>query len=254
MNTRLSILILSLTLCSTAFARADQSSSPILFIGDSISYGKFGETVDTALRDLSKNVVSEASCGSTPETWLTKPGQSGHTYAKTVCGFWKKAESEEREKVHNTPKIEEELRSIHPKFTIVQLGTNIAAGRDPMTYKASVQQMMQAIRSAGSQCIWIGPPDADSKVVTRAKLTVTNEMIRSEAKSEGCSFIDTLSFTHYTSKLGDGIHPGPQLAEDWADEVNQRMIPLIKSAMQEHSVHEGQVSAPSTGSSAGGGI
>jgi hypothetical protein len=208
------------------------SQEPILYIGDSISYGKFGQTIDESLRGVSAHVLSEASCGSTPATWMTTPGQAGHSYAKTVCGFWRKGDTEERSKEHLTPKIEEELSTEHPRVTVIQLGTNIAASSNPAAQRATVRHMMQEIRASGSQCVWIGPPDANSTVVTREKLGVTNEMIRSEALSAGCTFIDTLSFTRFPPGPGDGIHPSPHLAEQWADDVINRAMPEIETALR----------------------
>jgi hypothetical protein len=207
------------------------SEGPILFIGDSISYGKFGEVIDSAMRKISENVVSEASCGSTPATWVTMPGQPGHVYKKTVCGFWKKEQSEDlpgdRSKEHYTPKIEEEIQRIHPRITIVQLGTNIAAADDPERQITTIRQLMHEIKASGSSCIWIGPPDADSRIVTRDKLKITDEMLMAEAHAQGCFYVDTLSFTSFPPGPGDGIHPSPKLSEQWADEVLER-IRLIR--------------------------
>jgi len=203
------------------------SKGPVLFIGDSISYGKFGEVIDSAMRKISEKVVSEASCGSAPATWVTMPGQPGHVYEKTVCGFWKKEQSEDlpgdRSKEHYTPKVEEEIQRIHPRITIVQLGTNIAAADDPESQLPPTRQLMHEIRASGSRCIWIGPPDADSLIVTREKLKITDEMLKTEALAQGCFYVDTLSFTSFPPGPGDGIHPSPELSEQWANEVLERI-------------------------------
>ncbi len=196
-------------------ARADGAvagAAPVLFIGDSIAYGRFGKTIDASLRATGAVVTTEASCGTTPSSWLDGKGR-----VTTPCGFWKKAQaSEERVTVHLTPKIGEELQTLHPGLTVIQLGTNIAAGRNPLLQQPDVARMMQEVRAAGSQCIWIGPPDASSPVVTREKLRLTNEMIRTEAARQGCFFIDSLSFTHFPDGLGgDGIHPSPELSAEW---------------------------------------
>ena len=230
---KVSLLIAALGLLAFApiQGQAAEEQNGFLYIGDSISYGKLGQVIDTALRTISENGVTEASCGSSPATWLTLPGQPGHVYVKTVCGFWRKGETEERVKVHNTPKIQEELQNLHPKLTIVQLGTNIAAGSHPLTQEASVREMMQEIRAAGSQCIWIGPPDANSTVVTRDKLQITSEMIQTEASAQGCFYVATLSFTHFPAGPGDGIHPSPQLSAAWAQLILQKMLPTATEAL-----------------------
>ena len=133
--------------------------------------------------------------------------------------------------MHNTPKIQEELQNLHPKVTIVQLGTNIAAGSHPLNQEASVREMMQEIRAAGSQCIWIGPPDANSTVVTRDKLKITSEMIQTEASAQDCLYVDTLGFTHFPEVPGDGIHPSPTLAATWAQLILQKMLPAATEAL-----------------------
>jgi hypothetical protein len=206
------------------------SASPVLYVGDSISYGKFGTAVDSALRQLSANVVTESSCGSAPSNWLPQVGDHPPPYSQTICGFWEKTPTQEfRIKIHNTPQIQEELNTLLPVVTVVQLGTNIASRKDPAALRPTVHQMMDVIRNSGSQCIWVGPPDAHSTIVTREKLKITNDMIREEADSEGCAFVDTLSFTQFPDTApGDGIHPDPQLSETWGEAVADRVAPLVQ--------------------------
>lgn len=95
--------------------------------------------------------------------------------------------------------------------------------------------MMADILAHGSQCIWIGPPDANSTVVPRNRLSITNRMIQEEATAQGCAFIDTLSFTHFPGETpaccGEGIHPSPDQSKRWGDEVAQRVVPLVTKIM-----------------------
>jgi hypothetical protein len=218
---KLGPLVLALSFIFThasAFADSQLSENPILYIGDSISYGKFGATIDAALRQLSSHVTTEASCGSTPSNWLPQTGTNAPPYAKTVCGFWKKfgadPSDEIRMKNYNTPQLLQELSSIHPKLTIVQLGTNIASKKNPLSTFGSVREMLQDIKNAGSQCIWIGPPSSHTPIIPEKNMTATDEMLAAEATKIGCFYVHTMTFTT-APPTGDGIHPGPQLAKEW---------------------------------------
>jgi hypothetical protein len=233
-------------ICGVVALASEVSQQPILYIGDSISYGKFGSTVDTALRSVSSQVTTIASCGSSPSTWLTPPGSTGHTYQTTPCGFWEKGESEERAKTHITPKIEEELSKLHPRITIVQLGTNIAASSDPTSPSqvAAITQMMEKIRASHSQCIWITPAPGYEKykakdpktgkmtsitAVTPEKISAVRNMIDQIAKQQGCITIDALATESPPSS--DNVHPGPIVAAQWGEHVNETLIPAISSVL-----------------------
>jgi hypothetical protein len=220
---------LFLATSATAFADGQLSDSPILYIGDSISDGPFGEYIDSALRQISSKVLTEASCGSSPKNWLPQTGPNPAPYAETPCGFWKKTgpnltdeyRTGKNEK-HITPQITEELASFQPQVTLVQLGTNIAVNPFPTALLSTVRDMIQDILSAGSKCIWIGPPNANSPNITQKSLIATDLMIHGEADRQGCYYIRSMDFATAPPNTGpdnDGIHPGPELARTWANGV-----------------------------------
>lgn len=197
----------------------------VLYVGDSHSYGKLGTTVEKNLSTIASRVVMESSCGATPRTWI-----GNLKYEKTVCGFWKKDGAEEiRTTEHQTPKFTDELAKYRPNVTIVQLGTNIAAGAKPSSAKESIVTMMKAITDEGSKCIWIGPPDANSKIVTKAKLKETNELLVSLAKTYNCHYIDSLKLTTFPANNKEGIHYPPSLSREWGEKVSLELLSIIKA-------------------------
>lgn len=207
-----------------SICHAQASYDSIVFVGDSHAYGKMGSAVEKSLSTISKRVIVQSSCGSTPNTWLGKTG-----YEKTVCGYWKKdGATEIRSKEHKTPKFSSELEKYKPQVTIVQLGTNIAAGNNPLKSEASVVEMMTLIREAKSECIWIGPPDAVSKIVTKDKLKKTNDMLAKLAKNYDCHYIDSLTLTVFPKDNKEGIHYPPKLSQAWGEKLGAKILSVLK--------------------------
>lgn len=197
----------------------------ILFVGDSHSYGKLGTVIEKNLSAQVERVIMQSSCGATPGTWL-----GNNKYERTVCGYWKKDGADEvRSKEHETPKLKDELAKYRPDLTIVQLGTNIAAGSNPANSKNNIVEVMKAINDEGSKCIWIGPPDANSKVVTKEKLKTTNLLLLAMAAQNNCYYIDSLSLTTFPPESKEGIHYPPSLSAAWGEKVSAQLLEIIKS-------------------------
>lgn len=215
------IMAVLFTVTSNVFA---VDSKIILYIGDSHSYGKLGTVIEKNLSTLVERVVMESSCGATPSTWL-----GNNKYEKTVCGFWKKDGQEEiRSKEHNTPKLADELAKYRPDITIVQLGTNIAAAAKPSNTKNSIIAVMNAIHDEGSKCIWIGPPDANSKIVTKEKLIETNSLLKTTALEFNCEYIDSLILTTFPSGNSEGIHYPPSLSAQWGEQASALLLKMLR--------------------------
>jgi len=208
----------------TFSVRAELTNPTILYIGDSHSYGKLGTTVEAQLSTISDHVIMESSCGSSAYTWLGKTG-----YEKTVCGFWKKDGADEiRTTEHQTPKFTDEVTKYNPAVIIIQLGTNMAAAEKPLNSKNSIDQLMKEAKASGAECIWIGPPDANSKVVTKEKLAVTNNLIKDLADLNGCKFIDSLELTEFPKDSKEGIHYPPSLSKAWGEKVSAIILNELK--------------------------
>jgi hypothetical protein len=219
---KLILLILSLSSTLTAFGAV--TNPTILYIGDSHSYGKLGTTIESNLKTISDHVIMESSCGSSAYTWLGKTGLE-----KTVCGFWKKDGSDEvRTTEHQTPKFSEEKTKYAPKVVIIQLGTNMAAAENPSNSKGSIDQLMKQAVADNSACIWVGPPDANSKIVTREKLQIVNSMIKEIADNNGCYFIDSLQLTSFPADSKEGIHYPPSLSKEWGEKVSAIVLNHLK--------------------------
>jgi hypothetical protein len=219
---KLKLLLLLLVIISLN-TRAEEKPS-VLFIGDSHSYGKMGIEIEKNLSEVASRVVMESSCGSTPSTWMGKTG-----YEKTVCGFWlKDGKIETRSNKHKTPKISDELERINPQFTIIELGTNIAAAARPENHAGSIKALLEAIKASGSQCIWIGPPDAHSKIVTNDKLQRTNELLKKITAEFSCHYIDSLAITQFPSDSKEGIHYPPKLSKEWGEKLSVEILDLIE--------------------------
>ncbi len=202
----------------TTFVTANDEQT-VLYIGDSHSFGKLGIKLESYLSSKFSNTVMMASCGSTAKTWL---GISGNE--KTVCGFWKKENSVEiRQNEFKNPKLSNELARLKPGLTIVQLGTNLAVGPKPLNHAASVEAVIELIKQENSECIWIGPPDASSKVVTKDNLNLVNEMLKEITQKKGCRYIDSLEITNFPEASKEGIHYPPLLSEKWAEEIMKQL-------------------------------
>ena len=232
------VFSLSLFMLSLSALQANEGRpGAILYIGDSISDGAFGATLDEGLRKLSSQTFSIASCGSSPTNWLRKSG-----YASTPCGYWEKTpRGEIRTISHQTPSIETKLEGIKPRATIVQLGTNIAVD-NPELQRPAVRNLLKAIRASDSECFWISPPQANSSIVTAKKLKATREMIREESNQSGqeCAVVDVLERAPVADGP-DGIHPSPTLARKWAIAVSEKLIAPLKKTLSagrpNHSVN-----------------
>lgn len=197
----------------------------ILYVGDSHSYGKLGTVIEKNLSKVSDKIVMHASCGATPSTWL-----GTLKYEKTVCGYWKKdGVLEIRSKEHQTPKFKDELSTVRPDLTIIQLGTNIAAAKNPTNAKASIDLMMKSVSAENSLCIWIGPPDAQSKIVTKEKVVETNNLLIALSKSNNCHYVDSLKLTKFPANNKEGIHYPASLSSEWGEKVSAEILKIISS-------------------------
>lgn len=217
-------LLSSILLLSSISSFGAITNPVVLYIGDSHSYGKLGTTIESNLSTVSDQVVMESSCGSSAYAWLGKTGLE-----KTVCGFWKKDGKEEtRTTEHQTPKFSEEKIKYAPNVVIIQLGTNMAAAENPSNSRGSIDQLMKQAVADNSACIWIGPPDANSKIVTRAKLQTVNNLIKELAETNGCFFIDSLQITSFPSDSKEGIHYPPSLSKEWGEKVSAIILNHLK--------------------------
>jgi len=223
------LLFLSLLNLLALNANADLTirNPRIMFAGDSHSYGKMGATLESELSKISTDRSFMSSCGSSASTWLKKSGNE-----KTVCGFWKKEGNIEiRQTNFNNPKLADEITRFKPDVVIVQLGTNMAASKYPANSRTSIQELLKVVTSHPVTCIWIGPPDANSLVVTDEKLKVVNDILIEETKLAGCHFIDSLKLTAFPIKNTEGIHYPSSLSIEWGNKLSLLIREILSSIL-----------------------
>lgn len=219
----------------------------VLFIGDSHSYGAFGKSMDSYLRTISSDVTSISSCGSSPSNWMRTQAE----YQKTVCGYWRKdgAGKEIRVKDHNINPFPEELKNIKPDLTVIALGTNILASpANIQREKAAAEKMLIQVAQSGSQCVWVGPPDAD-KQPFKKNLSAGVAELRTLAEKYHCLFIDSSQMTHYKEGTSDGIHYGNSEARAWGESVTAELKLRLKVAKDQKRATP-EATKPSTGAGA----
>ena len=204
----------------------------VLMIGDSMTVGGFGESMQQFLQRNYGRIALYASCGSSPESWL-----KGETDYVTKCGYRKYTPSAKyytdygdghRPSPTLTPKLEDLLAYHTPSTVIIQLGTNWMDGLEGKSFAAEgpklaaiLERFSRPLAAAKSvkQIIWITPPDS-SRYSSATERNV-DQTIRAAAKRYGYSVVDSATMTHYTAGRtgGDGVHYRKEDAYAWAESV-----------------------------------
>jgi hypothetical protein len=198
----------------------------ILYIGDSLSIGRFGDILREHLEDNNYRVAFFASCGSSPENWLpTEPDY------RTRCGyrdFTPESRAKRDFEHYTTPKLDVLINRYTPKIVIVQQGTNWMDR--PLTDEkiySFIERFVRIARGSGERkVIWIGPPD--SSRFTARKQDGTYSLIE---RGVGRSFVinSRPRVTHYEpGKTGpDGIHYNRESATAWAHKVIAKIDEIL---------------------------
>jgi hypothetical protein len=207
-----------------AAAPRQPTADEVLYIGDSLSVGTFGELVsDYLVRTYSRpNIAFYASCGSSPENWL-----SGEPVFETKCGYRELVRSHPLiygdPMRHRTPKIEKLLRDQKPTIVIVQQGTNwMDRSLSEQKIGETLDRFIGAIHD-NTKCmiVWIAPPDSSRFRNIQGRICTLIQQHR----HRGDGVIDSRRYTHYVvgKTGGDGVHYRSEAASDWA----QRIIPVL---------------------------
>jgi hypothetical protein len=195
----------------------------ILMVGDSLSVGKFGEVVQGHLAQKYP-VAAYASCGSSPEHWL-----SGEPEFITKCGYRQHtADSDVFRDFANgkpprptlTPKLAKLINKHKPTILIVQLGTN---WMDRSLTDAQMSNYLdrfisEARHGSVQEIIWITPPDSSRLRKTQGKV---HALIRQAARRDAFQLVDSREVTRYVvgKTGGDGIHYNSEASEAWARRI-----------------------------------
>jgi len=243
LRTTLIIAVLLPALAACGRAAPKEAPTRVLMIGDSLSVGPFGESVEQYLgtRVGRSNFALFASCGSSPENWLrVEPDYY------TKCGY--REDSPERRALIDfqngrrpprvrTPKVEDLIARYRPTTIIVQLGTNWMdplmkpKGNEEAKFSGILEHFAIALRSPPNvvrQVIWIMPPDAAA--YTSAVQGTVARLIKNIAKRGGYSLFDSRRVTHYVRGKtgGDGVHYGKDEANRWAEQVTRKLDRVIR--------------------------
>jgi hypothetical protein len=212
----------------------------ILMIGDSLSAGPFGESVQQhlAIRFGPQNVSAYASCGSSPEHWL---GSEPAWYTK--CGYRESTPDRPpimRDWVNGkpppatlTPKVETLVRRHQPTVVIVQLGTNwMDRNLTDAQISGFANRFVNAARGPNvRQIIWIAPPDATA--IPRTAQVRIHRLIQQTAARQQIEVIDSRQLTRYVKGEtgGDGVHYNSVSSRAWAERVNDILDDKVRVQM-----------------------
>lgn len=209
----------------------------ILMVGDSLSVGKFGEVVQGHLA-RKYPVAAYASCGSSPEHWLssepdfiTKCGYRQHTAETDV---FRDFVNGRRPRPTLTPKLATLIKKHKPTILIVQLGTN---WMDRSLTDAQMSNYLdrfvsEARRGSVQEIIWITPPDSSRLRKTQGKV---HGLIRQAARRDGFQLVDSRGVTRYVvgKTGGDGIHYNAEASEVWARRIQDDLDSKLSRSERE---------------------
>jgi hypothetical protein len=208
----------------------------VLVIGDSLSFGPFGEALEGFLRkwNAASDVCLFASCGSSPEHWLKTTSDF-----MTPCGYRESTPDRttkvdfsngHRPRLARTPKIPEILARFSPQIVVVQLGTNwmdslpATAGQNGEAHKQIIREFIKELRAQSpppARIAWVMPPES-----SKYSATVKGEVDRWITECAQELGFQTILSRRMTGKYvpgktgGDGVHYGDADAEKWAKGVN----------------------------------
>lgn len=201
----------------------------ILYLGDSLSMGAFGKTMDGAMRNAGYDVHTVVAGGATPYYWLKQ-------YQPLPCtiGFWEKTDVAERRLgyVRAVPKIEDLIQADKPGVVVVQTGINLYATlrskRRPkeenvQEIQSLIEQMCEAVVQANAISYWILPPHSHEDRYPKALQVELASLMRDTVYRYGGTVFESQAVTHFDDPYPatDGVHYGPTEAREWAGKVSE---------------------------------
>jgi hypothetical protein len=217
------------------FASARAEKTRVLYLGDSLSMGAFGKTLDSGLRNQGIEVYTVVAGGASPYYWL-KAYQS----LPSTIGFWEKTPINERKVgyVRAVPKLEDMLEEHSPHFVVVQTGINLYAtlrsrrrpkDENVLEIRSLIEQMSHSIAKSGATPYWVLPPHSHER---RYSLALQNELatiMRNVISDYGGAVFESSEVTRFTNPYPatDGIHYGPTEAAAWASKVRADLSVFI---------------------------
>jgi len=220
-----------------AFAVADDKPK-VLYLGDSLSIGSFGQTFDSWMRETGLEVHTVVAGGASPYYWL----KAYQTLPCTI-GFWEKSPTSERRLgyVRAVPKLEDLVEEYSPDVVVVQTGINLYATlrsrRRPAEenreeVRSLIDQMCFSISQQGAHSYWILPPHSHESRYPAALQQELAELMESVVKKYKGGVFESQEYTQFVDPYPatDGIHYGPEEARQWAEKVSTDFSRYMKIA------------------------
>lgn len=214
----------------------------VMLIGDSLSVGGFGDGMQASLiRGFGKNNVAIfASCGSSPEDWLSGDFVTNCGYRQTTPAgsLLYEYQNGKRPRPVKTPKLRELLRHYRPQTVIVQQGTNwmdalaAAPSSDAAHYRGIVRDFVRELRrgNPSAQIFWVLPPSS-SKYPARVHDDV-EDWINEASRQQGFYTISSRKITgaYRDGRTGgDGVHYTDAAGRAWARGAYAKFLAGLKS-------------------------
>ena len=220
-----------LALCARAGA-----GQRVLYLGDSLSMGTFGVTLDQRLREAGFEVYTSVTGGATPYYWLKE-----FENVEADIGHWQKTPTSDKrfKTLPSTPKLEDLIQEIQPQTVIVQTGVNLystlrskrltpAQGQEKV--ESLVQKMARAATAGGARLYWITPPSSHFQRYDQALQQQMLGLMQRTVGPFGRVF-DSYAVTFFADPYPetDGIHYGPKEAAAWGELVATDAVATLRS-------------------------
>ena len=215
----------------------------VMLIGDSLSVGGFGDVMENLLLKKygSQQVAIFASCGSSPEDWLSGNFVTNCGYRQTTPGggtMLLEYQNGVRPRPVKTPKVRALLGRYRPEIIIVQQGTNwmdalaATARPDAARYRRIIAEFIKELRRGNPAVtiFWVLPP-ASSKYPPRVHEEVDG-WINEASRKMGFYTINSRALTKaYRDGRtgGDGVHYTDAAGGSWARGVYGKFDKALKS-------------------------
>jgi hypothetical protein len=212
----------------TSLARAVSQGPPrVLFLGDSLSIGAFGKTLDHRMRETGLDVFTVVAGGASPYYWLG-------SYQSLPCtiGYWQKTPEDEKRLgyVKAVPKIESLISDYRPNYVVIQTGINLYAtlrskrrpkDENVAEVRSLIDQMCYAITQGGAKAYWILPPHSHELRYPKDLQDELASIMSGVVKTYNGAVFESQKFTKFTDPYPstDGIHYGTEQSESWAERV-----------------------------------
>ena len=225
----IAVLAMALGLVSLGLGQA--ASKPdhrVLFLGDSLSMGAFGRTLDMSLRENAVEVYTHVAGGASPYYWLRR-------YEPISCsiGYWEKTPANERRVgyIRAVPKVEDLIDTYTPDVVVVQTGVNLYAtlrskrrthDENVEVVEELISDMCRAVHRSGAYSYWITPPESHPKRYSSDLQGELAKIMKRVVGEFGGSVFESAKVTTWKTPYpsqSDGIHYGPLEAKEWAQSV-----------------------------------